>query len=519
MSFFDWINPFRWNSPASPQVVDSSQPATEDGDINVRRWDASYTDRLNAAQFERVTGRSINEDLVDRLPKLMQRCEYEASVNPIVYGIIDTHAIDIVGPTGPLWVTIPRDVAAMKNNKTLQAEFAEWSAAADELLSEWFAAPDLNGEMSGVEVLCQDIYHQWVSGNSLVQFTSDSTAPKKTIQARWNPIHPCRVMNEAWQHVMLDNGEYVTLGIHRTKYGRKLNYRVAVPDMFGGYRSISDYELVKASDMVHRYRAREAGQIVGVPVLAAALPVLADLRQYDKYVMEAAKLAASFGIVFEDKFDPTKNPGSQSRRPSGTTPVMRGGAAQVMHAPPNKEAIQIDPKQPHGRYVEFRSERLRDVGRAAQMPLLLVRLGAEEHSFASARFDAQIYQRSIRVFQQDIVRKYGKSLDMVLREAELIGLLPRRPVPIEISAVFSPLPHVDPAKEAKAMEIELDKMVTTLPEVWREQGRRPEDAVNDIRKHMAMLDEIKPGSGDAWFVSRVTNAVAKANDPGTQVTA
>lgn len=507
MSF--WRSLFSWRNSVAPPVVDAQQESVDvERDVSVRRWDASYTDRLNGAQFERVTGNSINEDLVDRLPSLIQRCEYEASVNPIVSGIIDTHAIDIIGPNGPQWGVVPRDPSSVMDDEKVRNQFTKWKKAADELISEWFKLPDLNGELSGVEILSQDVYHQWTSGNSFVQFTIDKSAPKKKVQSRWNPIAPVRILNEAWQYSKLENGNFMNLGIVRTPYGKKIEYRVAKPDAYGGYHSVSEYETVKSMDMIHRYKAREAGQICGVPLLAASLHVLGDLRQYDKYVMEAAKLAASFGIVFEDKFDPAKGP-TGTRRASGTVPVMRGGAAQVMHAPPNKEAVQIDPKQPHGQYVEFRCERLRDVGRAAQMPLLLVRLGAEDHSFSSARFDAQIYQRSISVLQTDLQRKYGRSLDLVLREAELIGLIPVRPVPIDVCAIFTPLPHVDPAKEAKARELDLDSFVTTLPQVWRESGKRPEDAIAEIRDQIDLLNSIRPGMGDMWFQTAIMGKAPK----------
>jgi len=477
----------------------------ETEDMQLRRWDGAATNRLNAAQFEDVTGRTINEDLVWSLPTLMTRCSHEASTNPTIEGMVDTHAIDIVGPDGPQWQVLAKDPTRLKGNKSLQNKFLEYSEAAEEIIQDWFAMPDLNGDLSGVDILTMDVQQQWTAGNSIVQVVmDDSIRDRRAIHTRWHPIHAERVFNNRLYGAK--DGGSIVLGMERTKSGKRKVYHVLEANDYGSFSGSNISNPINAAYIIHRFRSREPGQICGVPMLASALPTIADIRQFDKLTMEAAKLGASFGIVFEDHFNdtPVRNGSPTTRRTGGGMfNSVKTGIAQILWAPKGKKATQIDPKHPGDNYVEFRNERWRDVGRASQMPLLIVRLGAENHNFASARFDSQIYQRGIRREQSSIERKYTPSMMDVLREAELAGLVPFRPCQVEIGGIWSRLPHVDPQKEARARQMDLESMSTTLIDIWAEDGMRPQEMVAKLKRTVNSLNDVKEGLGDAWLLNNL----------------
>lgn len=478
-----------------PAIVDRASE-----DLQLRRWDGAATHRLNAAQFEDVTGRTINEDLVASLPVLMARCSHEATTNPVIQGMIDTHAIDIVGPNGPKWQVLPLDPVKLKASESLREKFAEYALAANNVLKEWFKMPDLCGELSGVDILSLDVRQQWTTGNSVVQVVEDDTIrSRRAIHLRWNPIHSERVFNNRLYGS--SNGSRVTLGMERTKEGKRTKYHVLDIDDFGGFSASQKYQAIRSEFIIHRFQSLEPGQICGVPLLASALPTIADIRQFDKLTMEAAKLGAQFGLVFEDKFQdaPQKGP----RRAAGVVGAVKTGMAQILHAPKGKEVIQVKPEHPTNNYVEYRSERWRDVGRASQMPLMMIRLGSEDHSFASARFDAMIYQRGIHREQAMIERKYSPSLMDVLREAELAGLIPMRPCQVEIGAIWTRLPHVDPQKEARARQIDLETMSCSLTDVWAEDGMDPPEMVAKLKETVDALDQVQDGLGSAWLLNNM----------------
>jgi capsid protein len=426
----------------------------------------------------------------------------EATTNPVIEGIIDTHAIDVVGPNGPQWLVSPRDVLLLEGNEALKIEFSKYATAAQEALQTWFESPHINGDLTGPEMLEQDIWHQWTCGNSLIQVVNDDAVGRREIGLRWQEIHPERVFTGMMSSAKAGSGNSLVLNVERNSFGKKIAYHVREADRFGkgdlGYK----HKRILAANVIHRYVAKEAGQVAGVPWLASSLPVIADLRQFDKFTMETAKLGASLGVIFEDKFQDTvgTNRRVTTRNP---TQLRKSGLAEMMLAPSNTEAKQVDPKHPGAQYIPYRAERMRDIGRAVQMPLLIVRLGAEDHSFSSARFDAQIYQRGVRRLQARLLHKYRPSMMDVLREAELIGLIPRRPVAIEITGSFTSLPHVDPKKEADAIAVNLGNMSTTLIDVWQEAGKRPQDQVEKLRRQVTLLNEVKDEFGDKWLLSQI----------------
>lgn len=91
----------------------------------------------------------------------------------------------------------------------------------------------------------------------------------------------------------------------------------------------------------------------------------------------------------------------------------------------------------------------------------------------------------------------------VLREAELAKMIPMRPVQIELGAIFSRLPHVDPAKEAKAREMDLKSMSTSLIDIWAEDGMRPQEMVTKLKQTVQHLNDVKDGFGDAWLINNM----------------
>jgi len=214
-------------------VAQAGRELDESSDMQIRRWDAAQTHRLNSAQFENVTGRSINEDLEATLPVLMSRCMAEATTNPVIEGIIDTHAIDVVGPQGPQWLVSPRDVLLLEGNDALKKEFAAYASAAEELLQDWFQMPHLNGDLTGPEMLEQDIWHQWTCGNSIIQVVDDSSVGRGEISLKWQEIHPERVFTNMLSSIKANSGNTIVLGTEINEYGKKIAYHVRQVDKFG----------------------------------------------------------------------------------------------------------------------------------------------------------------------------------------------------------------------------------------------------------------------------------------------
>lgn len=483
---------FDYEGPAPRQNRDS-------GSIELRRWDGAQTDRLTQNAFANVTGRSINSDLQANLRTLLTRCTFEATTNGTIEGMVDSNVLDLLSPDGPSILVLPRNPVGMSEQE--MAAFAEYQTAAEEYLEEWAKCPDVNAEMSFYEILSLEIIANWTTGNSFTQITTKQGQWDKCVgDIRLHPIHAERVLQN--YHADLESGNQFFLGMELNKFGKKLNYFVR--DTLPQDSSYGTYEATPVSfhNMIHGYRRLEPGQIAGVPLLASSLHDIASLKQFDRLTLNAAASAAAMGVVFEDAFDgvaPVK------RAASGRSESVKFAGAQLIHAPKGKRAKTVGSEHPASNYVEFRSERWKDIGRPAQMPKLIARLDASGLSYSAARMEQGLYSRSIRRGQQTVRRRYSPVLSDVLRDAELSGKIPMRPAQIEIGMSFAGLPSADPMKDAKQRQVDLETMSKSLLDVWAESGTRPRDQVDKMRRTVQMLNDISPGFGEKYLEQLVAS--------------
>ena len=487
-----WLRNMLAPDVADFRTVDNQQDRNESGPIQLRRWDGAATHRLNKEQFADVTGRSINEDLVTNLRMLVDRCTYEATTNGTIEGMIETHCIDLLGPEGPGLQVLPKRPIGLSAEQL--KEFTDYATQAEEYLEDWCECCNYNEDMSFVELLELHINALWMTGNPMCQVLPSRGQSKGVGSIRLHEIHAQRVLHTFRNAT--EDGERVILGVHRDSWGKAKEYYVQEANDFGTFTGSNKFLPIPADQMIHDFKRREPGQIAGVPLLAPVLPAIGDLRQFDKLTIEAAKIAASQGIIFEDKFPDAP---IIKGKANGGTYTAKLGTASLMHAPRGSEVKQIDPKHPSSRYVEFRNERWRDIGRIAQMPLMIARLNASGLPYAAARIESQLYQRGIRRDQSRLLRRYRPTLGDVLREAELAGAIPMRPQTVQIGASWPRLPHVDPSKESKARESDLKTLSTTLIDVWAENGQRPHVQVEKLRRAVDMLNAVKEGLGDSYI--------------------
>lgn len=442
--------------PAEPVVWD--QPAN----MGIRRWSSASTNRLNRAHWEYANGERINADLEDRLPNLWARCAYEEANNPFVAGVIRTHQTDIVGPHGP----------------TLQVESDDerYNQEVEDVWREWFSAPTACGQIDGPEMMRGWIRGDWIWGELLSQLVSDpeSSTP---VKLRVHPLHSDRLWTPP-EHV----GNFdVALGVQRTRLGRPLIYFIS-DEQSAGHKSWSyKYVPVNAGNIMHDFQRLEPGQARGVPLLANSLDTIADLRDYDAEVLDAARNAAYMSVLLS--YQDTMN--DKYSELDVSTPMER---RQIRTLPPGWQPHEINGNQPGTTYVEYRTERMREIGRSADMPLMLVRLGSEEHSFSSARFDGQVYQRSVFVRQARCERQLVRLATIVELEARLAGAIRPRPSG-RVAFRFTNwhrLPHVDPSKEAKALSEEVASGRRALSDTLNEPIR---DLARRIRRDIDVLAE------------------------------
>ena len=445
--------------PAPAPVAD--EPPAPQG-LRVRRFDAAQTNRLNEAHWSGATGQHINADLVADLETLRARCAYEISNNPLVAGVVATHACDIVGPDGPLL--------------EVQSDDKSYNQAVEDLWAEWFLMPDQLGQLTGAEMLKLFCRLWWDKGEHLCQEVDGIDVPAGEPSLRYLAIDPDRLRTQPSSQGLAN----VALGVRRTERGIVTGYEIERPQNYGAYElSTGEFDEIPADEMIHGYQQIQPGQVRGIPILAPVLQVVADLRDFDASVLDAARLAASQGIVWWTANDSVDVWDCQ---PGETAEIERN---MQTTGPPGWRPELIDPKQPSTNYTEFRMERLRELGRPVAMPLMKIMLGSEKHSFSSARMDGQNYSRAIESYQHMLehgtVRRWLRSL---LLEAALLQRrgefrLPKAPARVRYRFTWAKQPSADPMKEASAERIRvLETRTLPFAEACRLHGLDPERVID-----------------------------------------
>jgi lambda family phage portal protein len=431
--------------------------------LNLRRWPVAKTDRLNKGHWSPATGQTINVDLSSYHETLRTRAEHEIATNSDLEGMIQTFVTDVVGDDGP---TLQVQSSSEAYNEWLEGVWRKW-----------WAMPDLNGQLSGVDLLDLWLRTYWSAGEYLAQIVTANSVDGP-VKARLLTLHPRRLATPP------DKAGNVTIfmGVQRNKTGKPQYYMIAQETQQAGGLNLSlKYDPIKARDIIHRFDMGEAGQVRGVPWIASALQAIADLADYDNEVLDAARAAADWGVLLK-----SNNPEATPIELSGSVDVER----RTMRAVPTGwEPWQMQPNQPSTQYNDFHDEKLRSAGRARCIPLMMIKLDARKHNYSSARFDSQVYVRAINKLRAKEARlTLNRLVDLVATEAGRgIGEIPNRPEDATYHWNWPGFPHVDTKKEAEGTEVALRSGVTCLRDACADRGKDWQDVIAQRgREHEAL---------------------------------
>lgn len=459
-----------WGRPVQPverSLANTEQPAQPlpDGAI-LRRWEAGFTDRLNEAHWQHAHGAPINHDLAIDLPRLRARTAWEMSNNPIVDGMVTTHCQDLSGPDGPtLQVFSSNDAYASQ----LESRWREWSEICE-----------ASGTMSLCDLIRLWFRGVWSTGELLGQVVTEESS-EFPAKMRILPLHADRL---ATPPSMASHND-VALGVKRNPNGRPLLYYISKLTYTGPWQQqTGEFDDIPAKDIHHGFFVVEPGQVRGFPLMASALPAIADIRDYDTQVLDAARAAADTGVwFFNTNPDGEKWAGDEAIEVPTKRRVNRT-------APPGWQPMSLTPGHPTANYSEHRRERMVEFGRAASIPLMMIRLDSSLHNYASARFDHQVYVQGLSSWRSWLARRHlNKMVRDLGRELQIAKDLPPMPADTRLVWGWQMPPHVDPAKERAAERIGLQNRTLTFEQACHQGAQNQDDVIASWARTMRILKE------------------------------
>lgn len=429
-----------------------------------RQFEAGVTDRINEAHWLLATDTDINSWLLEKLSTLRARATYESRNNGMLAGVVNTLVDDVVGPDGPTLQVLSDDEA--------------YNEALESVWRVWFAAPTLRPNVSGAALLKLWVRNLPRCGEFLAQIDTDVNADGP-VAMRIRPLHPRRLESPLGALVSDTHKMGVELD---SPDGRPIRYWIKTPASYG----VATYAPIPPDLIIHEFSLDEEGQVRGFPWVLSSLEPVAELRDYDHQVQDAARsMADNSSLLYTD------NPDAPLWTTPEETTVERRTVKMV---PPGWKPWQYSASQPPVQYPDFRAERHRELGRPLGMPLLMVRLDSSKHNYSSARLDTQTYNRTVLGIQcwlsgtPNSTGTLNRLVDLVAAEARFtIAALRRRPDRVEYVWTWPPRPHVDPAKEAKAEETGLSNRTISYQQALAGRGTNVDTHIRSLQRAEELL--------------------------------
>ena len=403
---------------------------------------------------------SANASLTPEIRRTIRnRARYERHNSSYLNGMLLTKSNDLVG-TGPRWLP---DTGSVDADRLLARRWFDWS---------WSVR--LAGKLRTATE------SRVVDGEAFALLVTNPTLDPAGPQLDLRLLEADQIAKPAYDYAdsVAPDGS-IADGIEFDSIGNVVAYYVLRSHPGANYLVDSWHgERVPAEQMIHWFRATRPGQNRGLSELTPCLRLCGNLRRYTEAVIRAAEIAADLAAFVH------------SNSPAATVDEVDPFAAieiekgTLTTLPEGWDVSQLKAEQPTNTHQQFTRTILGEITRGVNLPYHLGAFDASAYNYSSARLDLQVHSMNVRVERDELERIW---LDHLVRawldEAALLpGYIPAGLRPVaewNWSWVWDGREHVDPVKEASAVEIGLSTLTTSLTD---EYARRGKDVAVELQK-------------------------------------
>lgn len=288
----------------------------------------------------------------------------------------------------------------------------------------------------------------------------------------------------------LDNGGYIKGGIEFDKRGKRVAYWLLDqhPGENTGYRYSYTSFRIPASDVIHAFDKKRAGQTRGYPWVAAAIRRLKDFDDYEDAQLVRQKIAACFTAFIHDMAN--AQGGGATGIPKdgpkeGQLEYLQPGVIETLG--PGKDIKFPQPPSVQN-YDEYTRNILRGVAAAYGITYESLTGDYSNVNFSSGRMGWIEMGRNIHRWQNSVMRV--QVLDRIARwffgGAGLVGL---DTTDAYIKWTYPRREMIDPTKEIPAMGKAIRLGLTSLSRTHASLGYDSEEILDEIEQSNKKLDE------------------------------
>lgn len=294
----------------------------------------------------------------------------------------------------------------------------------------------------------------------------------------------------------LMNGGFARLGVQFDSEGKRIGYWVFKnnPNESLGMLYSLDSELISVEDVIHPFEILRAGQVRGVPMGVAAFMKLSDFSDYEDAQLVRQKAAAAF-VAFvsgKDKVDTAE----LETLEAGVIEYLNEGEQITFSNPPKADGYDV-----------YAKKILQGVAAAYGITYEMLTMDYSNVNFTSGRMAKIDITNRFRKLQYNMfvpqvcVPVWGWFIDAAI----MAGATKKR---IECNAMDWTAPRVqqlDPVKETNARVLQLQAGLTTWSEVVREDGRDPEEFLEEYKSDIERLKDAGVNFSSILFAPADTN--------------
>jgi lambda family phage portal protein len=467
--------------------IHASYDVAQYNDENRRRWEGVDSLSANAANDKDV--RQILRD----------RSRYECANNSYAAGLIDELADAVIG-TGPrLQLQIPgvpraasREVERLYGYWCEQVNFAEKLRVAEKTKIR-------DGEVFGLEITNPAL---------------DAFLPQLDLK-----LYEAEQVSTPF---LLPTDPRVIDGIIFDAYGNPETYHLLKyhPGSDFAYLSL-EKEDIPAARMRHYFRPDRPGQARGIPEIMPALPLFALMRRDTLAVINNHEFAACIsGVLYTDQAPEYQgSDGAEGEDPEFDRVEVEHAA--LLTLPKGYRAEGFESKQQFATYGMLKGELLNEMGRAVQVPGVIISGNYSQLNYSSGRLANLPYHRSIKVRRDACVKRViNPTFRSWLREAFLMGILPDGLPPIALWSWrwdFDGFKSVDPQKEALARQTLLVAGLTTYAAEFAEDGLDWEEQFEQRSIEQERMNDLGLSIAQALNVPMPQTTTTSTNENGEDV--
>lgn len=283
------------------------------------------------------------------------------------------------------------------------------------------------------------------------------------------------------------NGSRIVQGVELDP----LNARVAYwlfPSHPGSMRGLASMvtgsRRVPASEILHIFNAKRAGQVRGVSPFAPAIVRFQDFDELDDATLMKQKVAACLAVITSDVEGTAPPLGSAVAGSPGLDSLEPG---TILNAAPGRTVTVVDPPRVN-EYAAYSKTVLRRLAKPFGITYEALTGDFSEVNFSSARMGRIGYQGKVESWRwQVLVLQLLNPVWAWAGEAAIVSGLPAFPA---TSWTAPGLPMIEPDKEGLAIQRNIRTGAQTLFEAIRERGYEPRAFLQEMADGWKLLDEL-----------------------------